>query len=190
MSFFGFGSDSKEKQQVDKIGSIMDPKQDEITVKSVTKVIKFDDTVITSYQRIDLADFFDPCWGNIRPRTLKIEVTNYNVDKTHDITMSYIHTPVTDRRISEVKLCNLKVQEHFNEKLTYTVQTPYLTYCQMDEDHKVIDIDMTQVTNVNVTPDRDVNMSMGGVFFQLNRNTEGLCSLEVKYTLSCTFKPY
>lgn len=190
MSFFGFGGDSKEKQQVDKIGSIMDPKQDELTVKTVTKVIKFDDTNIFSYLRIDLADFFDPCWGNIRPRSLKIDVTNYNIDKTRDIIMSYIHTPLADRRVSDVKLCNLHVQEHFNEKMSYNVQTPYLTYCQMDENRNVVDIDMTQVTNVNVMPDRDINMSMGCIIFQLNRNTDGLCSLEVSLTLSYTFKPY
>lgn len=175
----------------DKISQISDlMAKDEVIEKSITKVISYDDTEISKYMPINIMDFFDPCFANVRPRKLTISATNLNTSIIKEATLSYIHTPLNVKDLEGLKTCNLNVQQRFEKETVYDVNTPYLTYCQTDEENNIIDTDISQITNVNLTASRAPFVSMGAIVMALNRNTTGQCSVEVTFKISYTIKPY
>ena len=65
-----------------------------------------------------------------------------------------------------------------------------MTYCQLDDDGNITDIDISQSTNVNLIPDRSPFMALGALIFQLNRKTSAEITLEVTFNLVYTIKKY
>ena len=58
------------------------------------------------------------------------------------------------------------------------------------EEGNIIDVDISQSTNVNLLPDRSPFMSLGALIFQLNRKTSGTVTLELTINLVYTIKKY
>ena len=63
-----------------------------------------------------------------------------------------------------------------------------MTYCQVNEDGEVMDVDISQTTNVNLVPGRTPFMSLGALIFQLNRKSGGDVTLEMTINLTFTIK--
>ncbi len=190
-----FSFSNKEKEKIEQIGDLITQKTDktdktdEIVTSTITKVIKFNDTQLTNYYRIDLMDFIEPTYGNLRPTSLKINLTNYD-DKISTITFSYIHTPLINELIDHINQSTLSVNNQFNKSFSYTVQSPYLTYYQLDSQMNLTDIDISQLTNINLIKERSQTVSLGGIYLSLNRFSSGSCSVELSMTLSYKLRLY
>lgn len=185
MSFFSFSS----KEKIEKVSDILDTTNDCVT-KTITKVIDFEEKDIEKYVPIQINDFFNPCYANIRPKTLFINITNYNQNIVKECTFSYLHTPLIKSDFKVFKRCDLSVQKKFEKTIEHVVNTPYMTCCQTDESGNVIDIDISQITNVNMIPSRSMYLSLGSVFLIANRITTGKCSMEISLTLKYIIKNY
>ena len=67
---------------------------------------------------------------------------------------------------------------------------PYLTYCEIDDDDCITRVDISQVTNVNLTPSLDAFMSLGALIFQLNRKDTGKVNIQISIDLFFSSKKY
>lgn len=190
MSFFGFTTKNSLEKVNEIINETTNKQQIDLTIKTINKVIEFKDTELQKYIMIDLNDFFNPCYGNIRPKQLIINLTNYNQNIIKDCIFSYIHTPLTINTLNDFKRCDLTIQKKFDKNLEYIINTPYITCCQTDENNNIIDIDISQITNVNLLPNRKIPLSLGSISLLLSRYTQGNCSIEISLTLKYLFKPY
>lgn len=187
MSFLGFGSTKKE---VDTVFEILQGKED--TQKSnITTLLKFDKGDIYGYYKINLCDFFQPCYANIRPKSFTISILNLNEDQTESINVYYIHTPLKDDDLDLNKLSQFTNHMNFNKKVTIENKQPYLTYCEIDENDKITRVDISQVTNVNLTFDNsDLFMSLGALIFQLSRKSTEPVSIQLSIDLFFNLKKY
>lgn len=186
MSFFFGGSSKKE---VDSVFEILQGK-DELQQSNITTLLTFDDSEINGYYKINLLDFFQPGYANIRPKSFSVTIINLNEDKTDSISGYYIHTPIVDSELDLNKLSQFTNRFSFVKKFTLENKQPYLTYCDVDEDDCITRVDISQVTNVNLTPNTDAFMSLGALIFQLNRKDTGKVNIQISIDLFFSAKKY
>ena len=149
----------------------------------VVKTITFDSTDIHAYYKLNLSEMLEPQYANVRPKALEITINNYNADLTENIDTWYLHTPLRDDDLDVQKLSHFSNHIQFNKKTTIKNPQPYLTYCQTNDEGDIVDIDISQSTNVNLLPDRAPFMSLGALIFQLNQIN---CQFESDFTGSNT----
>lgn len=190
MSFF-FGSSSKQstKQEIDQVFSAIQGIEDSQQAK-IVKTITFDTTDIHAYYKLNLLEMLEPQYANVRPKALEIIINNYNSDLTETIDVWYLHTPLRDEDLDVSKLSHFSNHVQFNKKTTIKNPQPYLTYCQTNDEGDIIDVDISQSTNVNLLPDRAPFMALGALIFQLNRITSGEITLELTINLMYSIKKY
>lgn len=181
MSFlFGKGeSDSTVNTIIDAINDSKEKKE----VKYTT-TIEFPDNKINGYHKIFINDFFRDVMANVRPVYLKIVIKNYNPDVIDKVNCYYLHTPVPDEWLDYKKLSSFVNHYEFKKDEKIENSSPYLTYCQTDEHRDVLDIDVSQISNVNLVPYHEQLVSLGALVFQLNRKNAGKVTLEITCTLS------
>lgn len=191
MSFlFGGGStQASSKQDVDNILSIINGKDETEQAKMVTN-ITLEATEIHGYYKLNLLDFFEDIYANVRPRNFEVNIVNYNDDLVENVDVYYLHTPIPDAELEVSKLSQFTNHIQFTKKTTIKNQQPYLTFCQLDEEDNITDIDISQTTNVNLIPSRRPFVSLGALIFQLNRKTSGNVTLELTITLNYSIKKY
>ena len=191
MSFlFGGTSDKPStKQDVDNILSIISGKDETETAKFVTN-ITLPATEIHGYYKINLLEMLSEMYANVRPRSFEINIVNYNEQLTENVDVYYLHTPIPDDQLDVSKLSQFTNHVQFNKKTTIKNGQPYLTCCQTNEEGDILDIDVSQVTNVNLTPNRQIFMALGALIFQLNRKTDGDVTLELTINLTYSLKKY
>lgn len=186
MSFLFGGSSKKE---VDAVFEIMQGKE-ETQQSTISTLLTFDDSEINGYYKINLLDFFQPTYANIRPKGFTVDVVNLSEEKVNSITGYYIHTPIVDSELDLNKLSQFTNRFTFTKKFTLQNNQPYLTFCQTDEDDQITSIDISQVTNVNLTPSTDAFMSLGALIFQLNRKDTGKVDIQLSINLFFSAKKY
>lgn len=186
MSFLFGGSSKKE---VDAVFEIMQSK-DETQQSNITTLLTFEDSEINGYYKLNLCDFFQPGYANIRPKGFTIDIINLNEDKVDSVVGYYIHTPIVDSELDLNKLSQFNNRFTFTKKFTLQNNQPYLTYCQVDEDDQITSVDISQVTNVNLTPNMDAFMSLGALIFQLNRKDTGKVNIQLSINLFFSAKKY
>lgn len=191
MSFLFGGGNSKEitKNDVDQIFSVVQGIEDSQVSKIVTN-LTFDDTDIHGYYKLNILDFFSKQYANIRPRNFEITVNNYNENLVENIDIYYLHTPIKDSDLDYNKLSEFSNHIQFTKKTTIKNPQPYLTFCQLNDDGEIVDVDISQTTNFNLLPDRDIFMSLGALIFQINRKTSGKITLELTINLNYSIKKY
>lgn len=191
MSFLFGGTSEKQstKQDVDNILSIINGKDEAEIAKFVT-TITLPGTEIHGYYKMNLLEMLPEMYANVRPRGFEINVVNYNEQLTENVDIYYLHTPIPDDQLDVSKLSQFTNHVQFVKKTTIKNSQPYLTCCQIDENGDILDIDVSQVTNVNITPGRQLFMALGALVFQLNRKTEGDVTLELTINLTYCSKKY
>lgn len=187
MSFL-FGKQST-KQQIDSVFSAINGIEDSQQAKFVTK-LTLNSSEIYGYYKINILDFFAEQYANVRPRSFEIQLTNYNESLTESVEVWYLHTPLCDADLDLTKLSQFTNHTQFTKKTTIQNPQPYLTFCQTNEEGEIVDIDISQSTNVNLVPGRSPFISLGALIFQLNRKTEGDVTLEMTINLTYTIRKY
>lgn len=185
--FFGGSSKSSTKQEVDQIFSAINGIEESQQAKIVTN-ITLSENDIHGYYKLNILDFFTEQYANVRPKCLEIILNNYNDNLTESIDVYYLHTPIRDDDLDINKLSQFANHFQFTKKTTIKNPQPYLTYCQVNEDGEVMDVDISQTTNVNLVPNRTPFMSLGALIFQLNRKSGGDVTLEMTVNLTFTIK--
>ena len=186
MSFLFGGSTKKE---VDAVFEIMQGTE-EPQQSNISTLITLDDSEIYAYYKINLLDFFQPCYMNVRPKGFTIDIVNLSEDKVESVTGYYIHTPIVDSELDLNKLSQFSNRFTFTKKTTLQSKNSFLTFCQVDDEDHITSIDISQVANVNITPSTDAFMSLGALIFQLNRKESGKVNLQVSITLFFSAKKY
>lgn len=189
MSFLFGSSSSSSKQEIDSVFSAIQGIEESQKAKMV-KTITFLSNDIHAYYKINLMEMFEPQYANVRPKALEIIINNYNPEQTENIDVWYLHTPLCDDALDVSKLSHFSNHVQFTKKTTIKNPQPYMTYCQLDDDGNITDIDISQSTNVNLIPDRSPFMALGALIFQLNRKTSAEITLEVTFNLVYTIKKY
>ena len=188
MSFLGFGGSSKK--EIDTVFEILQGKED-IQKSNITTILNFENNEVYGYYKINLCDFFQPCYANIRPKSFTISILNLNDNLTETINVYYIHTPLKDDDLDLNKLSQFTNHVQFNKKVTIENKQPYLTFCQTDEKDRITNVDISQVTNVNLTfKNEDLFMSLGALIFQLTRKENGPISIQLSIDLFFNAKKY
>ena len=180
------------KKDVENIIQTINGSTDEILNLQMIKTFEFPINTINGYMKFNLLDFFDPnIYANVRPKSVRFTIKNYNVDKVKNVICYYIHTPIPDQLVDFNKISNFINRFEFNSNdLIIENNQPYLTYCQVDENEEVQSIDISQITNANLTPNNHPYLSFGALLFQLNRITSDPITLEITCDLSYTMKKY
>ena len=186
MSFFGFSSN---KEKIEKVSNLLED-ENKYLIKNVTKLIEFKENELEKFDYIQINDFIDNSYGNIRPKNLIINCTIYNQNIIKECTFSYLHTPLRKQDLQTFKRCNFSIQKKFDKTLEYINSTPYITYCQTNDKNEIIDIDLSQITNANLYPERNLHLSLGSICLLINRLNTGKCNIELSYTLKYLFKSY
>ena len=196
MSFLFGGSKQEVKedkptmeQEVEQILSAIQGIED-AQVAKMTTTITLDGNDIHGYYKININDFFSNLYANVRPKNLEISIVNYNDNLTQSVDAYYLHTPLKDASIDTNKLSMFSNHITFTKKAVIKNPQPYLTFCQINENGEVIDVDISQTTNINISPDNSPFMSLGALIFQLNRNTSGSVTLELTTSLTYSIKKY
>ena len=196
MSFF-FGGNKQEvkddkinmEQEVEQIFSAIQGIED-AQVAKMTTTITFEGNDIHGYYKINISDMFNNLYANIRPKNLEISIVNYNDSLTENVDVYYLHTPLKDASIDTNKLSMFSNHVTFTKKALIKNPQPYLTFCQVNENGEVIDVDISQTTNINISPDNSPFMSLGALIFQLKRNTTGNVTLELTTNLTYSIKKF
>ena len=144
-------------------------------------VVKRSDSFL--YVRIDLALFFTPFNANIRPQQLTITLTNLNPDVTKDTIFYYVHTPLIETQPNLYKPSDFTNFWSFTKSFDLNVSTPYLTCVLKDDNGRVNDIDLSQLTNVNLLANRVPDVSFGGLYILPNRCVDSDITYQVQYKL-------
>ena len=97
---------------------------------------------------------------------------------------------IVDSELDLNKLSQFTNRFSFVKKFTLENKQPYLTYCDVDEDDCITRVDISQVTNVNLTPSTDAFMSLGALIFQLNRKDTGKVNIQISIDLFFSAKKY
>lgn len=196
MSFF-FGGNKQEvkddkinmEQEVEQIFSAIQGIED-AQVAKMTTTITLEGNDIHGYYKINISDMFNNLYANIRPKNLEISIVNYNDSLTENVDVYYLHTPLKDASIDTNKLSMFSNHVTFTKKALIKNPQPYLTFCQVNENGEVIDVDISQTTNINISPDNSPFMSLGALIFQLKRNTTGNVTLELTTNLTYSIKKF
>lgn len=196
MSFF-FGGNKQEvkedkptmEQEVEQIFSAIQGIE-EAQVAKMTNTITLEDKDIHGYYKININDFFTNLYANVRPKSLEISIVNYNDSLTENVDVYYLHTPLKDASIDTNKLSTFSNHVTFTKKAIIKNPQPYLTFCQVNENGEVVDVDISQTTNINISPDNSPFMSLGALIIQLNRTTTGNVTLEITASLTYSIKKY
>lgn len=190
MSFF-FGNNSKQttKRDVDSVFQAINGMEDSQQGKIVNTLV-LNGEEVHGYYKLNIMDFFKDVYANVRPRGLEISVKNMNKELTDSVDCWYLHTPLRDDDLDIEKLDQFSNKTQFTESATITNPQPYLTFCQTSEEGEIVDIDISQTTNINLLPDRVPFVSLGALIFQANRKQTGDIALEVTITLSYSIKKY
>lgn len=190
MSFlFGGNSKKSTKQEIDQIFSVINGIEDSQQAKMVTN-LTLNDNEIHGYYKLNILDFFTEQYANVRPRSFDIILKNYNESLVENIDVWYLHTPLKDSDLDVNKLSQFSNRVQFTKGATIKNPQPYLTFCQISEDGEILDIDISQTTNVNLIPGRSPFVSLGALIFQLNRKSQGDVTIEMTTTLTYTLKKY
>lgn len=190
MSFlFGGNSKRSTKQEVDQIFSAINGIEDSQQTKLVTN-LTLNTNEIHGYYKINILDFFPEQYANVRPRNFEIILNNNNDNLTENVDVWYLHTPLRDNDLDVNKLSQFSNHVQFTKKTTIKNPQPYLTFCQTSEDGEILDIDISQSTNVNLIPGRSPFISLGALIFQLNRKSQGDVTIEMTINLTYSIKKY
>lgn len=188
MSFL-FGGTSKPDTTA--INSVLDllANPDKMLELTYTTRLEFTSSQNNMDYVINAADFFENTYGNMRPKTLEARIKNYNEKEVHAINVWYLHTPLPYDHLNYQTLSQFQVHSEFKDTLQFTNTSPYMTLCRYDQGN-LVDIDISQITNVNITPYRSLVVSLGQLVFQLQRKTPGPVTLELTFKLKYTLKQY
>ena len=190
MSFF-FGNSSKQitKQEVDSVFQAINGKEESQQANIVNTLVLNEDE-IHGYYKLNICDFFKDIYANVRPRGLEIVIKNMNPEKVESVDCWYLHTPLRDEDLDVEKLDQFSNKTQFTQSAKISNPQPYLTFCQTGEEGEIVDIDISQTTNINLLPDRMPFVSLGALIFQANRKQAGDIALEVTISLSYSIKKY
>ncbi len=190
MSFlFGGSSKQSTKREIDQVFSAINGIEDSQQAKIVTN-LTLNGNEIHGYYKLNILDFFTEQYANVRPRNLEITLNNYNESLVENIDVWYLHTPLCDSDLDISKLSQFSNHVQFTKKTIIKNPQPYLTFCQINEDGEIQDIDISQSTNVNLIPGRSPFVSLGALIIQLNRKNTGDITIEMSITLTHTIKKY
>lgn len=138
---------------------------------------------------INVLDFFENTYGNLRPKALEVRVKNYSEKEVSAINAWYLHTPVPKQYLNYQTMSQFQTHSEFVDTLQFSNTSPYMTLCNYDQGG-LQDIDVSQITNVNVVPYRKMFVSLGQLVFQLQRKVPGPVTLELTFKLKYTLKQY
>ena len=188
MSFlFGGSSKSTTKEEIDQVFSAINGIEDSQQAKFVTS-FTLSDNDLHGYYKLNILDFFTEQYANVRPKSLEIVLNNYNDNITEGVDVYYLHTPIRDEDLDVNKLSQFANHFQFTKKTTIKNPQPYLTFCQLGDEGEIVDVDISQTTNVNLVPGRTPFMSLGALIFQLNRKSGGDVTIEMTVTMTYTIK--
>lgn len=157
-------------------------------IKYTKKILFERDDVYGGYV-IDVMKFFENEYCNVRPKQLIIECRNLDSDSVEKVTVWYFHTPLVGKYVKYETLSKFKTKYEFNDKIEIENNNPYMTPYEI-EGEEVSQIGMSQLTNVNVVPYKSYNMSIGQLFFELERKKSGTITVEITMKIKCSIKNY
>ena len=157
------------------------------TTPDTTKFIQRDYTILPNesykYIRIDLSMFFSPANMNIRPKQLDITLTNLVPDSCKDTMFYYLHTPLIETQLGIYNTTEFSNSWSFTNTFTLNINTPYLTYFQKNSNNECVDVDIWQLTNVNLTSGRIPDVSFGGLYILPNRISTAKLNYQIQFKL-------
>lgn len=188
MSFLFGGSKSSKKEIDNVLQTIQGIDEQETTIYSTG--ISFCDNECYGYYKINVVEFFKDIYANIRPKSLEILLKNASTTKIESIDVYYLHTPICDDDLDTEMLDSFSNHVKFDISATIKNPQPYMTICQLDEEGNIIDIDLSQITNVNITPNKSNFISLGALIFHVNRIDDGDILLNMDMKLVHTTRKY
>lgn len=186
MSFLFGKSESKDKEQINKMKNLLE-QEEEIKSSTITKMIKCKENEVQKYVQVNLQDFVDPQNATIRVKKLKLNIKSMNTEIIKNTQLVWVPIPLIKNK--EYRPDDFQNKMDFEDEFELTV-TPKMTFYQSDEHGKPIQSDFTCITNFNMLKGTPFTISLGSMYLVLDRKTTGKCAFEVKYTLSYTLNNY
>lgn len=188
MSFL-FGSSRSSKKEIDEVLQTIQGSDEQETVTYSTG-ISFCDDECYGYYKINIVEFFKDIYANIRPKSLEFKLKNASTTKIESVDVYYLHTPICDDDLDPDMLVSFTNHVQFDVSATIKNPQPYMTVCQLDEEGNITDIDVSQITNVNITPNQSNFISLGALIFRVNRIEDGDVLLNLDMNLVYTARKY
>ena len=188
MSFL-FGGSKSSKKEIDAVLQTIQGNDEQETATCSTG-ISFCDNECYGYYKINIFEFFKDIYANVRPKSLEIKLKNASTTKIESIDVFYLHTPICDEDLEPEMLDSFTNHVQFTVSATIKNPQPYMTICQLDNEGNIIDIDLSQITNVNITPNKSNFVSLGALIFRINRIDDGDVLLNLDMNLVHTTRKY
>lgn len=135
------------------------------------------------YIRIDLSLFFNPANMNVRPKQLDIIITNLVPESCKETLFYFVHTPLIETQMGLYNPAEFTNSWSFTNTFTLNINTPYLTFFQKNEKNQCMDVDISQLTNVNITSGRIPDVSFGGLYILPNRLSTAKLNYQIQFKL-------
>lgn len=204
MNFFGFGKSTPRKEEVkaEEVKTILNlidkPIKDvkDYFINESTIMIDFDRDQYEVYFPISFQQFLinqkNPLVaGNLRPQILEIYCNNKNTDVCENCEIAFTNAPLLDDYVNNISSKKFPNKTIFSKEVYINVE-PYLTQCYSNSinNDTIDDIGINQIVNVNIIPNKQYNLCLGGIYLNINRKKSDPMQFEFKFVLKSYFKSY